>query len=117
MKPIVKKLENLTPQQYYEKHLSIVHQFLPVQLTNKEIEVLATFMALQGDVAELDRFGTQCRKIVMKKLGIVPGGLGNYLRDLISKGYISKVDKTYTINKYIIPNSKVQGYQFLIEMK
>lgn len=116
MKPIVKVLRGLSPQEYYQKHLQIVHNFLPAQLTNKEIEVLALFMSLKGELAEQDRFGTQCRKVVMRKLSLRPGGLGNHLRALEDKGYISKQGKVYRIVPFLIPSGESrQGYQFLIE--
>jgi DNA-binding MarR family transcriptional regulator len=86
-------------------------------LTNKEIEVLALFMSLKGDIADQDRFGTQCRKMVMAKLGLKPGGLGNYLRALEEKGYISKKGKQFEVNPFIVPDPQRQGYQFLIEME
>lgn len=117
MKPITKVLKDLSPEEYYQKHLHIVQQFLPAQLTNKEVEVLALFMSLSGDVAEMDRFGTQCRKIVMKKLGLKPGGLSNYLRAFEEKGFIKKVDKSFEITRFLFPDPKVQGYQFLIQKK
>ena len=58
----LKKQLRLPKTQYYTKHLSIVNIFLPIQLTPKEIEVLAAFMSLEGDIAD-QRFGTSARKM------------------------------------------------------
>ena len=71
------KLDGLTQYQYCEAHLKIINHFLPAQVTNKEIEVLAYFMALSGDLIEQDRFGTQARKDIRTKIGISNGGIGN----------------------------------------
>lgn len=115
MNPITKVAKNLDTQQYCAKHLSIIHVFLPEQLTKKEIEVLASFMALEGQIAEQDRFGTQCRKLVMAKQGIQPGGLGNYLRSLEDKQYIFKQDGSFVVSEHLIPEKGLQTYQFAIK--
>ena len=117
MRPIKKILRDLSPEKYYEQHLHIIHLFLPAQLTNKEIETLALFMSLKGELVEQDRFGTQCRKIVMEKMGIKPGGLGNYLRALEEKSYIYKEGNKFRIREFLVPDHNVQGYQFLIQKK
>jgi len=86
--------------------------FLPVKMTPKEIEVLANFMSLEGDIAE-DRFGTSARKIVMGEMGIKPGGLGNYFDSLGKKGFLIKDDvKKFVIFPMLYPQPTVQNYQF-----
>ena len=107
----IKKQLTLPTKQYYEKHLAIVNVFLPVTLTPKEIEVLAAFMSLKGSIAE-DRFGTSARKLVMKEMNIVPGGLGNYLRDLKRKGFIRESGDTLTILPLLHPSQDKQNYMF-----
>lgn len=110
------KVDNLTTQQYCEAHLKIINHFLPAQITNKEIEVLAYFMALSGDLIEQDRFGTQARKDIMNKLGISNGGLGNHLKSLKNKKFIyTDTEGKLRINEHLLPSmAKHQGYQFKI---
>ena len=116
IKPILKALSGLSHDEFYKKHLEILNPILNVQLTKKEIEVLAGFMALQGDITS-DRFGTQARKIIMKKLNQSSGGLGNHLKELRDKGFIYfDADGKYEINKFVIPPyENVVGYQFKIQ--
>ena len=108
---IIRKQLNLPKNEYYVKHLSIVNVFLPESLTPKEIEVVASFMALEGDIA-LDRFGTSARRIVMSSLKLSPGGLGNYLDSLQKKKFITKKDGSFSILSILHPSSNEQGYMF-----
>jgi len=108
---IQKKL-SLYETEYYTTHLSIVNVFLPVQLTPKEIVVLALFMSLTGDIAK-DRFGTSARKMVKDQMNISAGGLGNYLKSLKDKGFIRN-DKILPI---LFPSSNKQNYMFKIVKK
>ena len=117
MNIIKRAIRDLSPVEYYRMHLSIVHNFFPEQLANKELETLAHFMSLEGDIVDRDRFGTQARKIVMERMNIKPGGLGNYLRFLREKKYIYEKDGKFHINPYILSDSQQQGYQFLITKK
>ena len=114
MNPITKVLSGLTRNEYYEKHLYIINQFLPVQITKKEIEVLSGFMALQGDIVQQDRFGTQARKIIMENLEMSGGGLGNHLKSLKDKGFIQEVNGKLEINKFLLAEDNGQMYQFKI---
>lgn len=113
MKKIVKHLK-LSKEEYYKKHLFIINHILPVQLTPKEVEVLAAFMALEGDIAN-DLFGTSGRKIVKDKLNLSAGGLGNYLDQLRTKGFITGTNKDLHIIPILIPSKKKQEYHFLLE--
>lgn len=110
MKVIQKQLK-LGKEQYYIKHLSIVNVFLPTELTPKEIEVIANFMSLEGDIAK-ERFGTSARKLVMEQMNISPGGLGNYMKSLKNKGFIIENDDSTTILPILHPDSTEQGYMF-----
>ncbi len=83
-----------------------------MELTPKEVEVLAHFMALEGDLAD-NPFSTTGRKKVMERMGISPGGLGNYLDKLKKKGFIKQdKNKIITILPVLIPNKAQQVYQF-----
>ena len=104
----IKKFLNLTHNDYYRQHLAIINAFLPIKLTPKEIDVLALFMSFKG-VLEKDRFGTTARKIVMKELNLSSGGLGNYIKSLKEKGFITNA---MTIPAMLIPNPESQEYRF-----
>jgi hypothetical protein len=117
IKLIQRALNGLDLKEYHVKHLEILNPVLPAKLTQKEIEVLAAFMALRGDVVEQDRFGTQARKIVKEQLSMSSGGLGNHLRELKDKSFIYQKDGKYFVREFLIPDNKAQGYQFKIELK
>jgi hypothetical protein len=112
---IIKKALQLNREEYYKKHLLLINHILPIQMTPKEAEVLAAFMSLQGDISR-EPFGTSGRKIVREKLGISAGGLGNYLEQLKNKKFIYGDEKNIKILPILIPNEKVQGYQFKLEI-
>ena len=112
---IIRKTLKLSKEDYYIKHLFLINHILPVQMTPKEIEVLAAFMSLEGDILK-DQFGTSGRKIVRDKVGISAGGLGNYLEQIKNKGFIIETNKVLSILPILIPNKKVQGYQFKLEI-
>lgn len=112
---VIKKQLDLKDELYYIKHLSIINPMLPVQMTPKEIEVLGTFMSLKGDIAEEDRFGTTCRKIVKEKLGLSDGGLGNHLKSLKDKSFIYSLSNgRFTILDVLLADEEQQGYMFKI---
>ena len=96
---------------YYEKHLSIINPLLPVTLTPKEIEVLAAFMSLEPGLKK-HMFETTARKEVMNMVGITPGGLGNYLKSLKTKGFIVEEDNKLVILPILVPEEEEQEYQF-----
>ena len=115
---VIKKILNLNEDDYFKTHLSIINPMLPKQLTPKEIEVLGAFMALKGEVAQVDRFGTTCRKIVKTKLNLSDGGLGNYIKALKDKGFIlSNTEGIMYIPKVLFANKDSQGYMFKIIKK
>jgi len=109
---ILRKKLTLPKNNYYTTHLSIMNVFLPIKMTPKEIEVLAAFMSLEGDIAE-QRFGTSARKMVMNMMGIKPGGLGNYFDSLSKKNFLIKDDiEKFKILPILYPNPSIQNYQF-----
>lgn len=115
---IIKKALTLSEEDYYTTHLSIINPMLPRQLTPKEIEVLGAFMALRGEIASVERFGTTCRKIVKKNLSLSDGGLGNYIKSLKDKGFILLNDEeTMYIPKVLFADRDSQGYMFKIIKK
>lgn len=116
---IIQKALILSNEEYYKKHLAIINGMLPNQLTFKEIEVLAAFMEVDNKLVEDDRFNSLVRKKVMTKLNLKPGGLSNYLKSLIDKGFLTKSEITHKIKikDYLLPEESGQGYQFKISKK
>ena len=113
---IIRKALKLKKEEYFKKHLLIINHILPVQMTNKEAEVLAAFMSLEGELAN-DPFSTSGRKIVMRKLNIKPGGLGNYLDTFKKKQFVlENSDKELRIIPILIPSKTEQFYQFKLEI-
>jgi hypothetical protein len=113
---VIKKALKLNREDYYKKHLLIINHILPVQLTYKEAEVLAHFLALDGSIA-IDPFGTSGRKLVREKMKISAGGLGNYLDQLKTKEFIYEDEhKSLKIVPLLIPENKEQFYQFKLEI-
>lgn len=110
---IIQESFRLDEVDYNRKHLEIISALLPTNLTSTEIEVLASFMALDKNIIQDDMFNTLARKNVRVKLKMSPGGLGNHLRSMTDKKVLDKDDKTnrITMKEFLIPESKVQGYQ------
>jgi hypothetical protein len=109
MKALSKKLE-LLGNDYYKVHLNIVNSLLPIKLTPKEVEVLALFMSLKGDIGK-DRFGPTAKKLVKQELSLSDGGLSNYVKALKQKGFISTANEIPTL---LIPNEDKQEYYLQI---
>jgi|SRR5688500_8843780 len=110
----IKKLLKLDKKQYYETHLSIINVLLPMKMTPSEIEVLAAFMGLEGNIAQY-RFGPSARKIVMQELDISPAGLSNFIKSLINKGFLKKDGDLINILPILTPESDEQFYLLKLE--
>ena len=112
---VIKKIMNVSKEDYYVVHLSIINPLLPVKMTPKELEVLGTFMSLTGSIAEADRFGTTCKKIVKENLNLSDGGLGNYIKTLKEKGFIYyNAEGKLSILDVLQADEISQGYMFKI---
>lgn len=110
---IIQQSFKLEREEYYKVHLSILNILLPVKLTEKEVEVLSTFMSLPYDVVIDDYFNPVARKVVMDKCNIKPGGLSNHIKSMAKKGFIYKNDITrrFYIKDFLLPEDEIQGYQ------
>jgi DNA-binding MarR family transcriptional regulator len=109
----IQRAFKLTPKEYYQKHLQMLNMLIPASLSDKEIEVLATFMSLDKSLIEEEMINTITRRKVMKKLNLSPGGLGNHLKSMIKQKALVKNDVTGTIriNPHLMPDEPLQGYQ------
>ncbi len=116
---VIQQAFNLENEKYYVVHLNIINAILPVKLTDKELEVLATFMALDKNIIEDGYFNPISRKKVMKKLELIPAGLSNHLASMIKKGFLIKnsITNNITIKPFLLPEENNQGYQFKIVKK
>lgn len=113
--PAIQKILKLSKNQYYETHLLLVNALLPAKMTPKEVEVMARFMALEGDIAN-DRFGTSARKIIKDELGISDGGLGNYLKSLKTKNFLRlDAENKIQFHPLLLNDPNQQLYNFKLE--
>ena len=114
---VIRKAIKVKPEDYFNTHLEIINPLMPTKFTPMEMKVLTAFMNIEGEEVEEGRFNPYTRKIVMKELGLSAGGLGNYLRSLVKKGFLikSKYTNNLNVSKYLIPNKEGQGYQFKVE--
>ncbi len=110
---IIQQSFKVNSDDYCKLHLSIINTILPVKLSEKEIEVLSSFMALPNDVVIDDYFNPVARKRVMDKCGLKHGGLSNHIKNMINKGFLSRNDitKRIYIKDFLLPEEEIQGYQ------
>lgn len=107
----IKKALRLNKTSYYETHLNLLNCLLPKTMTPMEVKVLASFMSLEGPVAQY-RFGPAAKKIVRQQLDISPAGLSNYIGSLTAKGFLINQSGVITILPILIPKSDEQVYMF-----
>ena len=119
MEVIRKAIVCKSRMEFYELHLAIINPLLPNRLTEKEILILASFMSADERLVEDDRFNSLVRKKVMQRHQLSAGGLGNYLKAMIKKGFLSKSKITgrIKIKEFMLPKDNVQGYEFKIGYK
>jgi len=107
----LKKVLRLSSDDYYTTHLNLMNCILPVKMTPREIEVMAAFMSLEGDIA-LYRFGPSAKKIVMKRLNLSPAGLSNFMGTLLGKGFLIQKGDAITIYPMLNLQPNEQIYMF-----
>jgi len=113
---LIKKTYKTNNDKYYELHLKIINAILPVSLTEKEIKVLAKFMSLDKNIIKEDVFNVIARKKVKDALSLSNGGLSNYLKSMIKKGFLLKneITKKIIIRDFLLPEDNEQYYKFKI---
>lgn len=119
MVKIVEKKYLLPKKEFMIKHFQIINTLGDFQLTNKEIEVIATFLSLDTKIIEEDVFNVTARKLVLEHLNISQASLSNYLKTLIDKKFIIRNEITGNIkmNETIVPTMPIQGYKIKLELK
>ncbi len=104
--------ETLKKKDFLPKYLKLVNVILPDPLTQREMDILAAFMELEGDLARDDRFGTQARSFVRKKFGFKSySNLDNYIKYFKRKGVLLNDPKTGQLKlnpKINVPEGKGQ---------
>lgn len=114
---VIQKELRINSEQYYLMHLNIINSVFSVKLTDKEIEVLAGFMALDKNITGTDMFNTYARRLVKERLkGMSAGSLSNHLKAMIDKGFLTKdeISNRISIKEFLLPEDTWQGYQFRI---
>lgn len=113
---VVRKTLELEPREYHTMHLKLIMPLIKVSLTEKEISVLAEFLSQPKELKDLGIFNNVSRKRVKDYLGISTAGLSNYLKELKDKKllYVDGEFDILKVNKNVLPDEEVQGYQFKI---
>lgn len=98
---------------YYLVHLGLINCVVDNKLSEKELEVLGHFMALDKNITGTDMFNTYARKLVKQNLGeMSSASLSNHLKILKEKGYVVEDDLgRLKIVDYLFPEETWQGYQ------
>ena len=114
----LKKSFNLDKKEYLTKHFQLLSAISGVELTDKEVEVLTSFLSLDERIIEEDVFNSVARKLVLEQLNISHGSLSNYIKSLVNKKFIIKNEITGSIklNPTIIPDKVLQSYEIKIEL-
>lgn len=116
MKEITKGIVVLTSLEYYKKHLSLINPLLPVQMTSKEIEIMACFLDIDND-PRYDKFGPQAKKVVRQITKVSHSGMSNYIKSLITKGFLVKNEVgVLRIRDIVIPGKGEQDYRIKLKL-
>jgi DNA-binding MarR family transcriptional regulator len=109
----------LNKKEFLTKHFQILSTLGNLNLTDKEIEVITSFLSLDKKIIEEDVFNSLARKLVLEELKISHGSLSNYIKALVTKQLIIKNEITgnIKINPVILPDENLQGYKIKIELE
>lgn len=114
---IIEKSLSLPKDKYFEKHLSIINPLLPIQLTNKEIEIIASFLSVETEIGSENIFSTLGKEKVRNSLKLSHAGLSNYIKNLKEKKVITGTDNNLKIIDVLRPNDKIQGYRIKLSIE
>jgi len=116
---LIKKTVKLeSKEEYLKLHFFIINPMFPVQLSNKEAEILASFLSLDKSLIEEEVFNPLTRKRVMESKLLSPGALGNHLKTMLSKGFLTRNEVTnkISVNPMCLPSYPSQDYNFKLTL-
>lgn len=97
---------DIRKEEKYKDYLTLINGL--INLTEKEIEILAEFIKVMFDSGETNNlFSTDIRKIVSDNIGIK--NVNTYIKKFIDKDLIDKKGDNYYPKKILIPH---QGIKF-----
>jgi len=116
MKVIQKGFE-LSKKEYYKTHLKIVNSIFPINITDKEIDILSEFLSIPNEIDNKNVFNSLARKRVVDILGLTKCGMSNHLKNMKNKGFLKKDGEHLIIVPGILPDLNMQGYNFKLKVK
>ena len=114
---IFQKGFELPKLEYYKTHLRIINALFPVNITDKEIEILASFLSLSPEITKNNMFNSFARKQIIESLNLTNGGMSNHIKNMKNKGFIKRVDDSLFIVPALLPDPLCQGYNLKIKIK
>lgn len=114
---ILSKTLVLDNSKYYITHLNLVNVVLFLGLEPREIEVLATLMALDKKITEGDVLNSFARKKVKEILNMSAASLTNHIKSLTRKKVLLKNSETgrYQLEDYLFLEPKEQKYKIILK--
>ncbi len=102
--------------EYYVLHLRLLNVFLEEAMTETEIMVLASFMAIENPIAMEDRFNAVFRREVSSVIQMKANAITFHLGNLKRKGVIKEdaIGRLF-VWKILWPDSDFSRYEFVIE--
>ena len=77
-------------------------------LTDKELQILASFIVVQEITDEVNMCSIRNKKEVARIVGIKdPNTLNNYIKKFKDKGTILKKDNIYKLNPFLYPDGNI----------
>lgn len=89
--------------EYISRYIHILNSFSKDKLTDPQIDVIANFLALDGDLIRENRLSTDARTHVRRQLGMSHSALTNILKRIKDKGYLMSVNGKDKFHKLLIP--------------
>lgn len=114
---IFQKGFELPKLEYYKTHLRIINALFPINITDKEIEILASFLSLSPEITKDNMFNSFARKQIIERLNLTNGGMSNHIKNMKNKGFIKRIDDSLFIVPSLLPDSLYQGYNLKIKVK
>lgn len=118
-KILKRHIKTSSKKEFYQKHLELLNISVDkkYKLTQKEIDVLASFLSIPPELDKGDKFNLAARQKIRMDLKLSSGGLSNYIKSLINKKYIKKdkITKILTIQEFLELKNNIQIYQIITE--